>query len=807
MKKKRLFSLVIAIALIISTVFTANLSVVQGADSGSCGTDATWSYDSSTCTLTISGTGATSDYGILSTNRVPWYSYNEEITTLIVEEGITEIGNRNFNGLTALTSVSLPSTLTTISGGSSNYAAFGGCTALESITLPSNLTTIETMAFRGCTALTSIKIPDSVTSLGTGVFRECTALTTVTFGTGLTSTGTETFYDCSYLKTVNFSSTITTIDSWSFYNTRITSIEIPETVTTISTRAFANCVFISSVTVYNANCTFSGDPFNGSNQELTFYGHSGSTTETYANDYGYEFVSIDDCDHSSTHEVITQAATCTEAGVTTQVCDECGFVVSETEIAALGHLWTLVETEDATETDGHIYSYYVCTNDGCGEEKTSIEHVSFVEGYYELDDSRTATCTTPGIEIKTCTVDGCGKTETTIIASGNHQVDEYTVTQEPTCTETGTQEGVCTVCGETVTETIAALGHTNVYVDSLDNTEEDGHTYEIYECSVCGEQTVVPTHVDWVDGCYTSTVISEAHCVISGLRRDVCDICSESRYVTLEANGQHEWYETTRTEPTCTSTGTIYYACSNCDLTKSESIDALGHDYVLQEGSCVEATCTTAGYNTYKCSRDGCGAAKTEVISATGHTSDESQEVVVTEPDCENEGVAECVCTVCGESYEETLAALGHDMQDVVTEVEDKPGHTLVTPTCTRCGQTDTATLTHDEWLEGYYTTTVITSGSCTVAQITRDTCSLCGETRTNTVAATGHSYSYTRTENDGTLVYTCSNCSNEETRTPSVVAALFIQYVNTKPTDTSLGYLFELNTDGVINAKDYVLI
>ena len=75
-------------------------------------------------------------------------------------------------------------------------------------------------------------------------------------------------------------------------------------------------------------------------------GHSGSTAQAYATAKGYKFESIDACNHESTHEVITLEPTCTEKGTTTQVCDNCGFVVSETELPAKGHSFETVEKED-----------------------------------------------------------------------------------------------------------------------------------------------------------------------------------------------------------------------------------------------------------------------------------------------------------------------------------------------------------------------------------------------------------------------------------------------------------------------------
>lgn len=666
------------------------------------------------------------------------------------------------------------------------------------------------MAFRDCTSLQSIKFPDSVTSIGTNAFSDCTSLASVTFGNGMTSTGLNAFRDCTSLRTVVFSPSITAIDSYSFYNTKITSIEIPETITSIGTRAFANCTFLNSVTIYNANCTFGGlesgnGPFDGTTQDLVFYGHKGSTSETFADSKGYRFVSIDPCDHTSTHEVVITQPTCTEKGLSSLVCDDCGFVVSQFEIKKTDHDWVLVESEDQTLTDGHIYTLYACVNDGCYEENIVIEHKEYLEGYYEYSNS--ATCTAPGIEKYTCLVEGCDAVKRSIAQRAEHTVEQYSVYKAPTCTEKGSKTGVCTQCEQEVTVEIPANGHDNVYIDEFDNTLDDGHTYVIYECAVCHEQSLKATHVDWLEENYSSRVISEAHCVINGRRIDTCSICGLTRNVVLEANGEHVWYETTRTEPNCTAVGKIYYACENCDFTKSENVDALGHEYEFQEESSLVPTCTAGGYNIYKCSR--CNYVDNVVISALGHTVDELNYAVVNEPTCTEDGSAMSICMVCDEVLDIVLTSLDHDFEAIEEELPDKPGHVLSTPTCTRCGYIDinkTGTV-HKEWLEGYYTHNVVISGTCIIAEVSRDTCTLCGTAKTNTLQAKGHAYRFDHMENNGNLVYQCGVCSNEETRTPQLVAAEFPLYINQSPSDSILGYRFEINFDGVINAKDYSLI
>lgn len=804
--------MITALALLLTMLISADIvGISASSTSGSCGTKATYSYNKTTKTLTISGTGATNDYGITSLKRAPWYDFKSELTTIVVEEGITTIGQLNFYNCAKLTSVTLPSTLKKISGGTANYGAFRECVALTSITLPDGLEEIDDMVFRGCTALKTVTLPGTIKTLGISVFQDCSNLETVTFGEGMTSTGIQTFRD-SGLKYVNFSSTITTISAYTFFNTRITSIEIPENVTAIGTRAFADCTHLQTVTVHNPNTEFQGiigeDPFNGSEQSITFYGHSGSTTQTYANTKNYNFISLDPCDHESTHEVITLEPTCTETGITTQVCDNCGFTVSQADIPATGHSYELIEEVDKTDEtksdcDGHIYRTYECSV--CGDLQDEIEHINYVEGYY--DYTNTATCTRPGLETYTCNVEGCGKVERHIVTS-DHKVEDWTVIEEPTCTEEGTQQGVCTVCGETITKQIDPLGHDNELVDTFDNTEEDGHTYEIFACLVCGEQTVVPTHVEWIEDYYETETVIAPRCVIDGVGRDVCQIdgCTATRTVQLPANGQHDWYVTSTIEPTCTVAGATYYACHNCSLTKQERTEALGHDYVKVEESSLAPTCTEDGYDFFKCSR--CSASQRTVLPATGHTPDEETYTVLTEPTCTSDGKATATCTTCGEDYEIVLSALGHDYQDVDVDIDGKPGHVLRTPTCSRCGRTESSEMVHNEWIEGYYETRVITEGTCIVARVTRDNCSICGITRNNTTPAPGHDYSFVGQDESGNLTYVCARCENEASRAPSTVLALWnINYVNKSPSEYTLGYMLNLNNDDYINAKDYALI
>lgn len=484
------------------------------------------------------------------------------------------------------------------------------------------------------------------------------------------------------------------------------------------------------------------------------------------------------------------------------MCDNCGFVVSKAELPAKGHTYETVETEDNTAVDGHKYEYQKCSV--CNNENTVITHVAFVDGYYDYEC--TATCTMPGIEKKTCKVNGCGKVERNPVVKAGHKIENPTVTKAATCTEAGEEKGKCSVCGKEVTQTVPALGHTfSDVTETLDNTKVDGHTYVVKTCTVCNQKESTPTHVAWVEGQYTSTVVTKPSCTINGLQIDTCKICKEVRNVTLPANGEHVWEETSRTAPTCTAAGKIYYKCKNCNLTKSENIEALGHDNVQQ--SVVEPTCTTVGYTTYKCSR--CGATSKVESKALGHTPAENSYVVTTEPTCTTAGAANATCARCGEKYDVVLEALGHDYVDNDTPVKEHPGHVYRMTACSRCKNVKSQGFVHTEWIEGEYTTQTLIQGSCTVSARYQDTCTYCNEKRIRTVEATGnHTYSYTKYDaTSDRLVYTCSVCGTENKVAPSIVNAAFIRFVNSKTADVATGYLYDLTNDGVINAKDYAVL
>lgn len=143
------------------------------------GSGVTWQLtentdDPSTYKLTISGSGAMEDFPFGSYQ--PWYSFHDQITSVVVSPGVTSIGQCAFSRFAKLTHVDIADSVISI-----GWDAFCNCTKLTSITIPDSVTTIDLEAFKNCSSLTSITIPGSVTSIGPYVFDGCTSLNDIRY--------------------------------------------------------------------------------------------------------------------------------------------------------------------------------------------------------------------------------------------------------------------------------------------------------------------------------------------------------------------------------------------------------------------------------------------------------------------------------------------------------------------------------------------------------------------------------------------------------------------------------------------------
>ena len=313
---KKVISLLLSIAMLLSITSGLNLTAYADVETGSCGDNVTYTLNTTTGELVVSGTGNMTDYSDASS--VPWYYERSSIKTVTISNSVTRIGNYAFSWCESLTSVTISDSVTSI-----GYEAFCACDNLTSVTIGNSVTSIQSSAFESCDNLISVTIPDSVTSIGERAFYICSSLTSVTIPDSVTridnlafsrcksltsitvdennnefssvdfvlfnktqteliqypignkrtnynipnsatSIGDQAFSGCKSLTSVTIPDSVTSIGETAFYEcTSLTSVTIPDSVTSIGETAFYECSSLTSVTIGNGVKSIDGGAFSG----------------------------------------------------------------------------------------------------------------------------------------------------------------------------------------------------------------------------------------------------------------------------------------------------------------------------------------------------------------------------------------------------------------------------------------------------------------------------------------------------------------------------------------------------------------
>ena len=408
---------------------------------------------------------------------------------------------------------------------------------------------------------------------------------------------------------------------------------------------------------------------------------------------------------------------------------------------------------------GEIITEATCTEEGekkftcsiCGDEKT--EKVSATgHQHTEIRNKKEATCKETGYSGDTWCKD-CGKkilSGQTIAKTENHSWDAGKVTTKATCTEEGEKTFTCSICGDEKTEKVSATGHQHTEIRNKKEAtcKETGYSGDTW-CKDCGKK------------------------ILSGQ--------------AIAKTENHSWDAgKVTTKATCTEEGEKTFTCSICGDKKTEKVSATGHQHTEIRNK-KEATCKEEGYSGDTWCKD-CGK---KILSgqAIAKTEDHSwnQGEITKEPTCKEKGEKTFTCSICGNTKTEKVSTTDHQHMEIRNQKNPtckEAGYSGDTY-CADCGvkissgKTIAKTKNHN-WDGGVITT----EPTCTERGEKTFTCTICGNTNTKKVNATGHRYGAYKVVKEptnkrkGLKSKTCSVCGK--------IVYEAIPKTNFSPTDSS---------------------
>ncbi len=418
-----------------------------------------------------------------------------------------------------------------------------------------------------------------------------------------------------------------------------------------------------------------------------------------------------DCRHATQTEM--KEATCTTSGYVRDVCSDCGVVVHEEIIPALGH-----------DTTGgyNVIKKATCEEDGlkelyCARCNVLIaDNIVIAASGHEFGDWTNeieATCHNEGTRARYCihTVatdeyEACDAHESKTVEKLTHEYSDVVATTDATCLEDGFGYRKCTLCGDVQNEVILAKGH--------------------------------DYSADWV-------IIKQATCTEKGAKAHVCTNCNlaldETEIEPLGHNYDAWEYIVT---PTCTTDGERYTTCLECGEEFNEIVKTTGHKYSNEWTFDVPVTCLTDGEKSHHCLN--CDAkTDTTLVKATGHIYGEWVDDVTAT--CLEDGEHHRTCVQCPAEEREVVPALGHnystawtyDIEPTCTEDGEKSHH------CTRCDEIIDVTVvaanghSFGEW-------TVVTEATADANGSKERTCSVCSLKETEEIIYVDPTYAISGT-------------------------------------------------------------
>ena len=680
----------ICFSILMLAILLSSVLSLAETQTGVCGDNLTWSLDNNG-TLTITGTGPMYN-GENETSLFP----TDTVTIAIISNGVTTIGDNAFRQCSELLSVTIPSSVTSIGSN-----AFRQCKKLIRANLPPNLTYLGSEAFRTCTALKSVTIPSTLSTLNERVFQRCDSLESVIVPGSITTVGDYAFSGCYGLSEVTINNGVTYIGERAFWeDTSLTSISIPGSVTVIGKEAFLSCSGLTEVNFSQGLLVISNYAFQ--NCSLVTEWNIPNTVSTIGTG---AFWSLIESYRNITYRI---PASVTSIG-TGIIADSSEWAAQRRVLADCGsyaHQWVNLSTTTYRAWTGGNYP-----NNGRFEDRKPT-------------------------------------------FNSTHHVEKRTVTQAPTCSQTGLANTVCEVCGAEV-----LMGEIVPMVDHLPVSDQNG---------------------------------IEANCVHAGMTDSYsCLYCGlvmvEQEEIPMT---NHTYVLDAAVEPTCTEDGlSDGFHCSVCGMVFQAQtvIPATGHTVVTDEA--VEPTCHSVGWTEGShCSVCGEVFVEQEEIAKLQHQSVMDPAV---NPTCETEGHSVgFYCCLCGEVFVQPniVPALGHEWGEITyTWAEDNSTVTAVRV----CSRDETHVETETVAVTAEYTqqVTCTESGQANLTSAAFKNAAFAVQTKHETIPALGHlwnepEYTWAVDYSNVTGIRICAH-NSDHTETETVNAT---RVVTLSPTKTKAG-------------------
>ena len=707
---------------------------------------------------------------------------------------ITEIPENAFSNCTSLKTVKLPSTVTKIADD-----AFADCKKLEEIQGLSNckISEIGKDAFAGCYnlktfdissatitslpdticsnmyALTSIHLPKTLTSIGTSALEGCKKLEEITgiSDCKLTSIGANAFASCSALKEVDLSkSSFTALPASAFAkDTALTSVKLPDSLTEIGEKAFVGCGAMEKIDLSNTKLTTIGKNAMAEMNDLMYINLPDTVKNVGQSAFDIS-VPLDSSDTAFMPTIISENVNPLDVGYTdnnispwkrrqvifrdnafTVRFDGNGSDGTTANEPFFGYVGTKVTIPACKyKKKGYLFTGWNTKKDGSG--------TAYKAGTKTADTISVLYAQWKKAKFKV-TLSFPGGTYTN--RSGSRWQDSYSFTYTFTSL---TDSNYLPFGGNMSKPDCSFVGW---------YTDED-YTKRVEKLTINNTTDNMILYAKWSDSHTHSwdsgVVTKQPTCTEAGTKTYTCTSCGKTKTTEIAATGHQHTEIRNKKEATCKAegyTGDTY--CTDCGAKVSSGQAIAKIDHTWDNGKVTtEATCEHTGVRTYTCSV--CGETKEEETPKTDHSYDDG--TVTKKPTCIETGIKTYTCTVCQKTKTEEIPATGHQH----TEIRNKKEATCKAEGytgdmyCKDCGEklSDGKTIaktTEHTWDAGKVTK----AATCTEKGVKTYTCTVCGATKTEEIAATGHQHTEVRNKVEATCtkegysgdVY-CTDCGTK---------------------------------------------